>query len=587
MTEEEKNQQELSPQLKQERYERECRILAGMLFHPKKYYGMVRQIGLQAIDFVDPDTGCAFNALLAVGDEEKDAIKRMDLVEAESKKLRNLCTHLAGYQEEPATIEDMAFIRRVRVLTDFRRDINKVLDDPNMEFAVKAESLKIEMDKLYDQHLGIAAAVDGESAKSIGAYSIPEHLTHVPGIIDDLIEVTMARSHQPNRTIALAGAIAILGHLMGRRYRAQDGTRPNIYVVVLASSGVGKNEPRIVNVDLMDRLGMLDTIIPKTASPQGLEDALMDNPCLILQQDEVDTLFNQLNVKSNNPAEDMHYMLLTMFSTNKSVYSRRVKAKGQGKAKETENSKVHSPSFSFFGQGIPRFFYQALSERTAANGLLPRCLVLEASPGETENLIPEELDIPDKVLSAIALMFTEAPTTPPTVRPEPKTINFKPGVEVLHANLSKQSKRRNRECAAEDNEAAAAIWNRVVEITMKLAMIYAVSENPKTPMISAEGFKWAEELTLCALHRTIDNLSRYVGGSEFEDMIMTALKIIRNAGSAGILSGSLMRKTKKINAKNIGIVERTLVERAEITVAPVGKNGSGKLYRAVKKQEDK
>lgn len=587
MTEEEKNQQELSPQLKQERYERECRILAGMLFHPKKYYGMVRQIGLQASDFVDPDTRCAFNALLAVGDEEKDAIKRMDLVEAESKKLRNLCTHLAGYQEEPATIEDMAFIRRVHVLTDFRRDINKVLDDPNMEFAVKAESLKIEMDKLYDQHLNIAAAVDGDQAKLSGAYSLPEHLTHVPGIIDDLIEVTMARSHQPNRTIALAGAIAILGHLMGRRYKAEDGTRPNLYLIVLASSGVGKNEPRIVNIELLDKLGMLDTIISKTASAQGLEDAILEHPCLLLQQDEVDTLFNQLNVKNNTPAEEMHHVLLTLFGSNKSVYGRRVKAKGQNKGKETENDKVHSPSFSFFGQGIPRFFYQSISERTAANGLLPRCLVLEASQSDEENLMPAELDIPPKVMTAIALMFEEAPTTLPTVRPTPVTIQFRPGVEALHAELYKKAKRRSKECAEEENEAAAAIWNRVLEITMKLAMIYAVSENPKMPTISEAGFKWANELVECSLNRTLDNLARYVGGSEFEDIIMTALKIVRNAKSAGITSSMLMKKTKKINAKNIGIVERTLVERNEIAITPVGKNGNGKLYRAVQQQEGK
>ena len=57
---------------------------------------------------------------------------------------------------------------------------------------------------------------------------IPEDLLYVPGFIEDLVGSTICRSHSPNRTLAFAGALAMLAHLSGRTFTDTAGTRTNL-----------------------------------------------------------------------------------------------------------------------------------------------------------------------------------------------------------------------------------------------------------------------------------------------------------------------------------------------------------------------
>ena len=77
--------------------------------------------------------------------------------------------------------------------------------------------------------------------------SIPEDLAYVPGFVEDLVNWTLYQSHSPNRTLAFAGALAMLAHLSGRTFSDASGTRTNLYVIALAPSGSGKESPRSMN----------------------------------------------------------------------------------------------------------------------------------------------------------------------------------------------------------------------------------------------------------------------------------------------------------------------------------------------------
>ena len=76
---------------------------------------------------------------------------------------------------------------------------------------------------------------------------IPEDFSYVPGFVEDLVNWTLYQSHSPNRTLAFAGALAMLAHLSGRTFSDASGTRTNLYVIALAPSGSGKESPRSMN----------------------------------------------------------------------------------------------------------------------------------------------------------------------------------------------------------------------------------------------------------------------------------------------------------------------------------------------------
>ena len=72
-------------------------------------------------------------------------------------------------------------------------------------------------------------------------------LLSVPGFVNELKNHTLAVAPRPNEPLAFAGALAMLAHLAGRSYVDERGSRANLYLAALAPTGMGKDEPRIVN----------------------------------------------------------------------------------------------------------------------------------------------------------------------------------------------------------------------------------------------------------------------------------------------------------------------------------------------------
>ncbi|MBQ9740878.1 MAG: bifunctional DNA primase/polymerase, partial [Kiritimatiellae bacterium] len=226
---------------------------------------------------------------------------------------------------------------------------------------------------------------------------IPESYFEVPGFVSDLMNFTLRTSYYPNKALAFAGAMAMLSHLTGRRYKDQRGGRFNLYLLALAKSGTGKEHPRSVNIDLATVTGIVGEFGDTFASGEGLEDSLLISPAMIYQVDEVDYLFNTVKVKDVR-AEQINSMLLKLYSESKTTHIMRKKAIQRGQP--SPGSVIVQPHLTVFGTATPKFFYQSLTERTMENGLLARCIILEAGErGDAGN--PHEEDYPEAILETI------------------------------------------------------------------------------------------------------------------------------------------------------------------------------------------
>ena len=129
---------------------------------------------------------------------------------------------------------------------------------------------------------------------------LPEALLSMPGFVDALAAHTLDTAPYPNRPLAFAGALAMLAHLTGRNFRDERNLRTNVYILALADSGVGKDYPRKVNMNLAAEVGIMPTMADRFASAEGLEDALLIHPASFFQVDEVDTLFAALQEKKDS-----------------------------------------------------------------------------------------------------------------------------------------------------------------------------------------------------------------------------------------------------------------------------------------------
>ena len=69
---------------------------------------------------------------------------------------------------------------------------------------------------LSDEETGEVIPPVAASTSSVDR-NFPKHLTHVPGLLGDMIEHIVATARRPDRTLALGSALVCLGTIIGRR----------------------------------------------------------------------------------------------------------------------------------------------------------------------------------------------------------------------------------------------------------------------------------------------------------------------------------------------------------------------------------
>lgn len=400
---------------------------------------------------------------------------------------------------------------------------------------------------------------------------IPEHLFDVPGFVSELMGYTIRTAPYPNRALAFAGAFALLGHLSGRKYKDEYDTRPNLYFLSLAASGTGKQHPRGVNVSLAALKGFASEMGDYFASGEGLEDSFITNPCMFYQIDEADTLFNTVRMKDTR-AEMISSMLLRMYSESNSVHIMRKKALQRGQP--ASSSSIIQPHLTFLGTAVPKFFYASLSERVMANGLLARCLVLEAGKrGEAnDNAVAEEF--PERVLSDITdlirighenALFSEFPqtrTVPMEARARLLLKDVRREADAMYAKYDQSSNA---------NECALALWARAGEKVSKFALVRSISQDVNAPVIREEDIAWARTLVFHATRRMLFMAGLYAYDGEFDRQMKRVMQKV--SAKSGRLSYRNLLRSISMEKDELKRVLETLIARGDLRVEKSSKGG--------------
>ena len=417
--------------------------------------------------------------------------------------------------------------------------------------------------------------------------NMPENLLNVPGFVSDLKNYTLRTAPYPNEVLAFSGALTMLAHLSGRNFRDSHNLRTNLYLLALADSGVGKDYPRKVNLNLATALDIMPTMADRFASAEGLEDALLIHPVSFFQVDEVDTLFAALNERKKDAAQEKIYGALLQFATSAdTTYALRKKAIGQNGNKSTAFEMVrargiHEPHLTLLGNAIPKYLYAALSERSMENGLISRTLVLEAGPRgaagtpHIEAFPPELLGQAYSLVKrggfeGINLMTLSSPAQLPfDDSREPTTVLDTPEAATLRMQIVAQAEANY---TAADSTAEKALWSRAAEKAARLALLYAISENVNEPIISAAALNWGWTLSDFATRKMLYNASVYVHNNEFDAQRQKVIRILTEA-DAPMSHSELLRKMR-IDSDAFRKVINTMLESEELVAEEYTRTGS-------------
>jgi hypothetical protein len=360
---------------------------------------------------------------------------------------------------------------------------------------------------------------------------IPEHLFHVPGLVERVMDFTLANAPYPNVGLAFCGAMALQSYLCGRKVCDAGDLRPNIYLLALASSGTGKDFPRKVNSRVLFEIGHVAALGDKFASGEGIQDALARTPAMLFQNDEMDGVLRQINLDRENKRESIPNILLTLYTSANDVYPMRVKA-GQKEA-----SHIDQPHLTLFGTATPQYFYESLSQRMLTNGFFARLIIVDIgkrgegqTPGSARNL-------PEAILRTAQWWAEFQPGSHRAnlleVHPEPRVVPCTPEAAEAVSSLRRQTEDEYDQAHARNDEVARVAWSRTHENAKKLALIYACSANHEDPVIDMPAVEWASAFAMHQTRRQLYLAANYVATTEFEGLCKKALRFLRQCQESG------------------------------------------------------
>ncbi len=369
--------------------------------------------------------------------------------------------------------------------------------------------------------------------------AIPERLFQVPGLVAEVMEFTLANAPYPNVGLAFCGAIALMSYLTGRKVRTSTDLRPNIDLLALAGSGVGKDFPRKVNSRVLFEIGHLAALGDKFASGQGIQVALLRSPAMLFQNDEMDGVLRQINADRDNKQESIPNILLTVNTSANDVYPVRVKA-GQ-----KEMSHIDQPHLTLFGTATPQYFYESLSQRMLTNGLFARMIIVDTDHRGQGRLPGSVRSMPAGIIDQARWWGEFQPGRRSgnlyEVHPEPVVVPFTPDAEQALTALQRMAEDEWDKATAAKDEPARTAWSRTCENATKLALIYACSESREQPAIDLPAVEWATAFAMHQTRRQLFLAQSYVAENPFHAECLKLLRKLREAEGGQMARNRLMR----------------------------------------------
>ena len=196
---------------------------------------------------------------------------------------------------------------------------------------------------------------------------LPHDLLNPGGFLQQIIDFNLRTAIKPQPELALAGALALVATVIGRKVEDDYNTRPNINIVGIASSGAGKDHSRKVNKLALALAGGESMFQDDLASAAGLHVALNVSPSTLIQLDE----FGRFMATIGNPGKHpwlyaIWTILLKLYSSSNSVY------KGPVYADPKKNIVVPFPNAVLFATTVPGSFFGSLTSECLSDGSFNR-----------------------------------------------------------------------------------------------------------------------------------------------------------------------------------------------------------------------
>jgi hypothetical protein len=347
-------------------------------------------------------------------------------------------------------------------------------------------------------------------------------------------------------------AYATLSAPCGRHLYSPTGLGLNLYLAMLAGSGVGKNAPLTAIAKILHAAGLTEMHqTAKAFTISGFEQCLIDaeGSCVATADEIAENLLAKiLNKKSMSGETAMKTFLMELSGQEiDSAPFALLKRSRQGTRDAPVVVEIPGASFTLIGASTPAKFYEALTGGTVSDGFLNRFLIINGDPQpERENVVEETIPVPDSVIEGLRALATAGRVSGHDM----PGAGLWPKFERRRAGWTLYAKERADELGEQVRSVQRAeppfvgLYTRIKPNTLKLATLLAASRNPADPIVDWGDIDDAAAMVLESVGTTIEGVKAHVSDSDHHARVKKIRAIIREAGT--ISQNALTRQTQEM-----------------------------------------
>ena len=348
---------------------------------------------------------------------------------------------------------------------------------------IAAQAQQQHREELQQQlHAGATDAAPQPAAQ--GALPFP------PGFVGALAQFVYQSAPRPVPEVAVVAALGAIAGIAGREWSI-SGTGLNLYVVLVARSGIGKEAMhsgitklvRAAAVQCPDIRDVVET--SDFASGPALIKGCVLRPCFVNVAGEIGHKFVEMaEEKGGGPMRGYRKVLTDLYAKS----GPGGMAGGISYSNQENNvSSVDGVAFSLIGETTPGKFYQSLTPAMMEDGLLSRFCVIEytgdLAPRNRAHLAephPQLVDWFNGIYRQSILLRARNQFMPVQVMPDAQAM-----FEAFETECD------NHTIEAGDDEGQRQLWVRANLKVLRVSGLLAVGDNPHLPVVTAEMVQWA------------------------------------------------------------------------------------------------
>lgn len=322
-------------------------------------------------------------------------------------------------------------------------------------------------------------------------------MSPMTGLLGKISDFIYDDAPLPVRTIANAGALALVSGISGRHYNV-NGSGLTLFLILLAGTGRGKEAAssgaKKVLESAMDAMPRSAEFLGPShiASGQGLIRNLAENgiPSKTVYLSEFGHTLRIITDNDANSADiKTRQVLLDLFS--KSAWGSVINEMSYAdKAKNT--AIIQSPNLCILGDTTPDTFFSTVKTKHIKEGFLPRFMLIEHEGERGELTMKPYLPVPDDLSSQLITLISQVCSLADD-HIMIDIVSDSPETTVMLDEFQRYcSSWINSDVKNEYQE----LWNRAHLKSLRLAGLFALSDNIFLPKITKEHAALAIEYVL-------------------------------------------------------------------------------------------